>query len=193
MRPKVLLAYAAMAFFIMGALGFYSYIVPLLTTVSGVSQDYVPLVLFGMGFCGVFGNLIGGWLADRNGLATMIGVLATFVVIMLALAALTHNALSSIICLLMCWGVAYGFPVPIQARLLKEAADAPNFASTLSSTANHLGIAIAAALGGAAISAGWGYGSLPLLAAAAELMALVAVVALALYGRSRTAVAPNPA
>src|SRR5262249_47559398 len=42
-RPKVLLAYTAIAFFIMGALGLYSYIVPLLTTVSGVPQEDIPL------------------------------------------------------------------------------------------------------------------------------------------------------
>lgn len=185
MRPKVLLAYAAIAFFIMGALGLYSYIVPLVTTVSGVPLDYVPLILFGMGFCGVFGNLVGGWLADRNPFATMIVILSAFVVIMLALAALAHYAWGTVICLLLCWCVGYGFPAPIQARVLKETADAPNLASTLISTAFNLGIAIAAALGAAAINAGWGYGSLPLLAAAAELIALALVITLALYGRGR--------
>jgi DHA1 family inner membrane transport protein len=184
-RPKVLLGYCALAFFIMGALGLYSYLVPLLTAVSGVPQAYVPLVLFGMGFCGVFGNVIGGWLADRNPFATMITILATVAVIMLALAALAHSALGAIICLLLCWCVAYAFPAPIQARILKEAADAPTLASTLSSTATHLGIAIAAALGAAAVNAGWGYGSLPLAAAAAELIALGVVITLALYGRGR--------
>jgi MFS transporter, DHA1 family, inner membrane transport protein len=182
-RPKVLLAYTTIAFFIMGAIGLYSYIVPLLTTVSGVPQGYVPLVLFGMGFCGVFGNLVGGWLADRKPFATMIVSLAAVVVIMLALAAVTHSAWGTVICLLLCWLVAYGFPAPIQARVLKETADAPNLASTLLSTAFNLGIAIAAALGAAAINAGWGYGSLPLVDAAAELAALAMVVTLALYGR----------
>jgi DHA1 family inner membrane transport protein len=193
MRPPVLLAYTAIAFFIMGAIGLYSYIVPLLTTVSGVPLDYVPLVLFGMGFCGVFGNLIGGWLADRNPFATMIASLATIVVIMLTLAALTHSAWGTVICLLLCWMVAYGFPAPIQARVLKDTADAPNLASTLISTAFNLGIAIAAALGAAAINAGWGYGSLPIVDAAAEALALAVVVTLALYGRRRAAPIASPA
>lgn len=189
MRPGVLLAYTAIAFFIMGALGLYSYIVPLLTTVSGVPLDDVPLVLLGMGFCGVFGNLIGGWLADRNPYATMVGALATVIVLMLALTALARSAWGAPICLILCWLAAYGFPAPIQARVLKEAAEAPNFASTLISTAFNLGIAIAAALGAAAINAGWGYGSLPLLAATAELVALAVVIVLALHGRRRSTVA----
>jgi DHA1 family inner membrane transport protein len=185
LRPTVLIAYIALAFFVMGALGLYSYIVPLLTTVSGVPQDYVPVVLFGMGFCGVFGNLAGGWLADRSPFITMIAVLSGVLVIMLALAALAPSAWGAAVCCILCWLVAYGFPAPIQARILKEAADAPNLASTLSSTANHLGIAIAAALGAAVINAGWGYRSLPLVDAAAEFVALAAVIALALYGRRR--------
>jgi len=192
-RPTVLLAYTAIAFFIMGALGLYSYLVPLLTTLSGVPQDYVPLVLFGMGFCGVFGNLVGGWLADRNPFAVMIATLATVVVIMLALAALVHNAWGAVACVVACWLVGYAFPSPIQARVLKDTADAPNFASTLISTAFNLGIAAAAALGAAAINAGWGYGSLPLLAAASEALALAVVITLALYGRRRAAPVASPA
>jgi DHA1 family inner membrane transport protein len=193
MRPAVLLAYGAMAFFIMGALGLYSYIVPLLTTVSGVPLDNVPLVLFGMGFCGVFGNLIGGWLADRSPFATMIVALATIAIIMLTLATLAHSPWAAVTCLILCWLVGYGFPAPIQARVLKETVDAPVFASTLISTAFNLGIAIAAALGAAAINAGWSYGSLPLLFATAELVALVLVVALAVRGRRRALAVASPA
>lgn len=187
MRPTVLLAYTAIAFFMVGAIGLYSYIVPLMTMVSGVPVEYVPLVLFGMGFCGVFGNLIGGWLADRSPFLTMIAFLAAVVVIMLALFALVHSTWGTVICLLLCWCAAYGFPAPIQARVLDDTADAPNFASTLLSTAFNLGIAVAAALGAAAINAGWGYRSLPLIDAAAELLALAFVIILGLYGRRRLA------
>ena len=44
----------------MGVFTLFAYLVPLLTTVSGMSMQYVPWVLFGMGFCGFFGNLAGG-------------------------------------------------------------------------------------------------------------------------------------
>ena len=193
MRPPVLLAYAGIAFFMIGALSLYAYIVPLLTTVSGVPLGDIPFVLFGMGFCGVFGNLVGGWLADRNPIPTMIGILTVVIVIMLSLAALIHSAWGASICFILCWLIGYGFPAPIQARVLKETADAPNFASTLISTAFNIGIAVAAALGAAAINAGWGYGSLPLVGAAAEFVALALVIILALYGRRQPAVATSPA
>lgn len=185
-RAPVLLAYAAMAFFIMGALGLYSYIVPLLTTVSGVPLYFIPLVLFGMGLCGVTGNLVGGWFADRNPFATMIVSLTAMMLILVTLTAVAHSAWGAVICAILYWLVAYSFPASIQARVLKETQDAPNFASTLISTAFNLGIAIAAATGAATITAGWGYGSLPLVAAAAEFVAFAAVVALALYRPRRT-------
>jgi DHA1 family inner membrane transport protein len=184
-RPTVLLAYGAIAFFMMGVIVPYSYVVPLLTTVSGVPLGYVPLVLFGIGFCGVFGNLVGGWLADRNPFATMIAILVAFIVINLAMVPLAHSAWGIVICLWASWLVAYGFPAPIQARILRDAADAPNLASTLISTGFNLGIAIAAALGAAAINAGWGYTSLPPLGAACEIVALALLVLLALFERRR--------
>ena len=97
-----------------------------------------------------------------------------------------------------CHGLFFGIELVLAMRLapkdriLKEAADAPNFASTLISTAFNLGIAIAAALGAAAINAGWGYGSLPLVDAGAELVALAFVIILALYGRRLAVAAANP-
>ena len=63
-------------------------------------------------------------------------------------------------------------------------ADAPNFASTLMSTAFQVGIASAAFIGGAAISAGWAYSQLPLLSTVAFAGALVGTVLLATLDRA---------
>jgi DHA1 family inner membrane transport protein len=116
-------------------------------------------------------------------MATMIVILSIFAMVLLVLTALLHSGWGTVICLMLSWLVGYGFPAPIQARILKETADAPNFASTLISTAFNLGIAIAAALGAAVINAGWGYASLPLIAAASELTALILVTMLAILER----------
>jgi DHA1 family inner membrane transport protein len=67
-------------------------------------------------------------------------------------------------------------------------ADAPNFASTLMSTAFQVGIASAAAIGGAAISAGWAYGQLPLLSSVAFGGGLLGTLALVTFHRR-----PKPA
>ena len=64
--------------------------------------------------------------------------------------------------------------------LLTGAADAPNLASTLISTAFNIGIAAGPWLGGIALNAGWGYARLPwisvLFVAAALAVAILSAV-----------------
>jgi len=74
---------------------------------------------------------------------------------------------------------------PTQTRLLREVADAPNFGSTLLSTAFQVGIAAAAAIGGAGLSAGWSYQQLPLMGAAAMACGLAGTLILTWLDRRR--------
>jgi DHA1 family inner membrane transport protein len=69
--------------------------------------------------------------------------------------------------------------------VLKEVSDAPNFASTLMSSAFQVGIAVGAGLGGAVISAGWGYRQLPFVSAVFLGLSLLATLGLIAYDRRR--------
>jgi DHA1 family inner membrane transport protein len=117
----------------------------------------------------------------------MLGILPFVIVIALVMAAVAGSAVGIVATLLVMWLVGFGFVAPVQGRILKEAVDAPNFASTLISTAFNIGIASGAAMGGAAIAAGWGYGSLPLIEAVFLLLALGGVLVLIAYDRRRAA------
>jgi DHA1 family inner membrane transport protein len=191
-KPVVLACYGIIALFMIGVFSLFAYLVPLLTTVSGVPMQYVPAVQFGMGFAGVFGNLIGGRLGDWKSSPTMIGILAVFMVLTLILSAVVTQTWPTIALLVAAWLVGFGFPAPAQGRILKEAKDAPNFASTLVSTAFNVGIATGAAIGGAAIALGWGYTTLPLIDAGFLSLALLGALGLAAYER-RYAVSMTPA
>lgn len=186
-RPVVLFCYVIIALFMTGVFTLFAYLVPLLTTVTGVPLEYVPWVLFGMGFVGFFGNLAGGRLGDWKPTATMLGILATVIVLLLVMAQVVTILWATITVLLLVWLVGFGFVAPVQTRILKAASDAPNFASTLISTAFNVGIAAGAAVGGAAIAAGWGYGTLPLLYACGIALALLATLLLAGWDRRRSA------
>lgn len=192
-RPVVLMCFGIIVLFMMGVFTLVAYLVPLLTTLSGIPIAYVPWVQFGMGFAGVFGNLIGGRLADWKSTPTMIGILVLFIIFTLILALVTTNAWATVALLCAAWLVGFGFPAPAQGRVLKEASDAPNFASTLVSTAFNTGIAAGAAIGGAVIAAGWGYGALPLVDAGFLTLALLGTLGLAAYERRRPAALTAPA
>jgi len=186
-RPVVLLSYLNVTLFMTGVFTLFAYVVPLMTRLSGVPESLVPWVLFGMGFLGFFGNLAGGRLGDWKPQATMIGILAFIIVMALVMAAVAHSAVGIVATLCATWLVGFGFVAPVQGRILKAAQDAPNFASTLISTAFNIGIASGAALGGAALAAGWGYGVLPLIEAAFLALSLCGVLALTARDRRQAA------
>jgi MFS transporter, DHA1 family, inner membrane transport protein len=183
LQPSVLICYGIIVLFMVGVFTFFAYLVPLLTTVSGVPMEYVPWVQFGMGFAGVIGNLVGGRLADWKSTPTMIGILGLFAVMTLLMGLVATHTWAMIAMLWGSWLVGFGFPAPAQGRILKEARVAPNFASTLVSTAFNVGIATGAAIGGTAITIGWGYARLPLIGAAFLTLALVATLGLAALER----------
>ena len=114
------------------------------------------------------------------------------IVLALAMSQLTTYSWPKLSVLWASWLVGFGFPAPVQARILKEAAAAPNFASTLISTAFNIGIASGAAIGGAAIAAGWGYSILPLLDAGFLTLSLLATLLLVGFDRRQRVIAPTP-
>lgn len=188
-QPVVLLCYAISIAYMTGVFAMFAYLVPLLTDVSGIPIDYVPWVLFGMGFVGFFGTLIGGRLGDWNGQVAMVGISSVCIVFLIIMSQLVHISWAALACLWTLWLVGFGFAPTIRTRIVKESSDAPTFAATLTSSAFNIGIASGAAIGGAAIAAGWGYGALPLINAAGLGVALLGVLLLGLIGR-RPAIAP---
>jgi DHA1 family inner membrane transport protein len=170
LRPVVLICYTNIALSLVAFFVMVTYMVPYLTEVGGVPIEAVPLVLVAIGVAGFFGNLLGGRLGDWNPVATMFGALAINTVLF---------------AVRVIWLVGFAFPAPVQSRILREVSDAPNFASTLISTAFQVGIAAGAALGGSAIAMGWGYARLPLLSALFMGFALVGTLVLFAFERRR--------
>ena len=176
-RQVVYLSLAVIVIAMIGQFSLFTYIAPLLTTVTGVSENLVPwlLLLFGVG--STLGVLAGGRLADWKLMPSLIGMLAMQAVVYAALAWCIHDALATSI-LIVLWGAAsFAFGAPVQTRVLHWTADAPNLASTLIPTAFNIGIALGATLGAAALDQNWGYDSLPWIgfvtALAAGALALV--------------------
>lgn len=152
----------------------FTYITPLLEEVTGLTPHGVTGALLAIGVGLTIGNLIGGRLADRNLLSTIIGAFICLVIVLAALALVVHMTLPTLVLLILWGGIAFALVSPLQIWVVDAATDAPNLASTLNQGAFNLGNATGAWIGGLALNAGMHYAQLPLLAA------LVATVGLGL-------------
>src|SRR5262249_43129155 len=136
----------------------FSYVKPLLTEVTGLPLDGVPLVLalFGAGMVG--GNLVGARLADKALMPTIGGLLAWSA---LVLAAIPFTAPYTIaICInVLLLGTVVALGPALQIRLMDTAGDAQTLAAALNHSAFNLANALGAWLGGVAIAAGLGWTS----------------------------------
>eukprot|EP01035_Chromulina_nebulosa_P000623 gene623-865_t len=150
----------------------FTYITPLLEDVTGLTPHGVTGALLAIGVGLTIGNLIGGRLADRNLLSTVIGAFICLVMVLGALALVVHMAMPTLVLLVMWGGIAFALVSPLQIWVVDAATDAPNLASTLNQGAFNLGNATGAWIGGMALSAGVHYAQLPLLAASVALVAL---------------------
>jgi DHA1 family inner membrane transport protein len=127
------------------------------------------LVLFGLGT--TIGNMLGGRLADWKLMPSLIGILLTLALTYAVMALTSANPIAMGVLILIWASLSFGFGAPIQTRVMRAAADAPNLASPLLPTAFNIGIALGASTGAAALDHGWGYLSLPWIGCAVTLVA----------------------
>ncbi|MCD2340503.1 MFS transporter [Ideonella azotifigens] len=186
-RPQVLLGLAMTVLGFAGVFALFTYIQPLLTQVTGVSDATVSalLLVFGGGLAA--GNLLGGKLADRALMPAVLGSLAALAVVLLAMPLFIDNAIA-VTGFIAVFGVAaFATVAPLQMRVLEQAAGAgQNLAASLNIAAFNLGNALGAWLGGVALTHGPGLRSLGGVAALLTLAGLaLALVSRRLEQRSR--------
>ncbi len=168
-RPTVLVALGTTVLGSAAMFTVFTYIAPILTEVTRVSQGFVTaaLVVYGVGL--TVGNYLGGRFADLALRRTLIVTLVALIGLLLLFAVTMHSrwpALATI----FAWGVATFALVPaLQSRLMQVASEAASLASAINIGAFNLGNAIGAAAGGAVIGANLGY---PLVAVTGAAMAV---------------------
>ncbi len=175
-RFKVLAGLFMCFLFTVGMFGLFTFIAPLLTTVSGIPTERIPLILLLFGLGATAGVLFSGTLADWR-LDLSIGLIfATQALVHLGfvLFASSTVAIYILMFLLGCMGMAA--VAPLKTFILNASRDAPSFASTLSSSSLNLGIAVGATICSAALSWGMGYAQLPWLGVACSLAGLAVIM-----------------
>lgn len=146
-----------------GAVGFGgffavdSYLAPLTTVTAGLPAQLVPFTLVLMGLGMTAGNLLGGRIADRGALRGVAWSLAAMVAV-LAFVALCAGVPMLLFAGALLLGLSSNvFAVAVQTRTIEVAHDGRTLAAALNHSALNLGNGLGAALGGAAIAAGFGY------------------------------------
>jgi multidrug resistance protein len=159
---KVISGLLASLFFITGYSVVSTYIAPLLRENAGLNSNTISLVLLGMGLMAVVGARVGGYGADKWGIApTLIVSLLIHVIALffLPLAAVTFVGAMFILAL---WMLGAWTTAPAQQfYLVTIAPKSTEIILSLNSSAFHLGVALGAALGGVVVeqlslsSIGW--------------------------------------
>jgi len=171
-----------------GVFAVFTYIAPLLRQITGFSEGAIAPILLVFGGGLVVGNLLGGKLADRNLVATMIGsMLALFAVLLLFPLAL-HSKVAAVVFVGLIGITAFATVAPLQMWVLSKAeGSGQSLASSFNIAAFNLGNALGAWLGGVVIALPSGLSLLPLAGAVLPVLGVVvAVMALRLERRPVT-------
>ena len=129
------------------------------------NQDTMPI--------GGFGNLLGGALSDWRPNAFLVGALLALMASLAVLYFAEPYAVPAIAMILIWGAIQFGAGAPLQSRIVDQASEAPNLASTLNQGAFNFGNATGASLGGVLISAGLSYRILPIASIGVTLVTLV--------------------
>ncbi|MCU7823190.1 MFS transporter [Kitasatospora sp. DSM 101779] len=139
-----------------GVFAAITYIAPMMTGAAGYAESSVTwlLVLFGLGM--VAGNLVGGRYADRRLMPMLITTLGALAVVLALFAFTAHDKVLAALTVPLIGALGFATVPPLQKRVLDRTGDAPTLASAVNIGAFNLGNALAAWLGGAVLSAGFG-------------------------------------
>ncbi|AKM30651.1 arabinose transporter permease [Pandoraea faecigallinarum] len=184
-RRPVLLGLLTTVLGWVGVFGVFTYIAPLLTEVTGFSEAAVSpiLLIFGGGL--VVGNLLGGKLADRRVVPTVLGSLLALSVVLGLMTFALHSHWLTIMFVALLGATAFATVAPLQLWVMEKASGAgESLASSFNIAAFNLGNAIGAWLGGFVIEHGPGLSAVPWVAALVPLAGVgVALLSLRLDRR----------
>ncbi|MFC5216686.1 MFS transporter [Streptomyces coerulescens] len=149
-----------------GFFAVYSYLVPMLTNLTGISDTSTTLVLALYGVGMTAGTLIAGPLTDRALRPTLYAGLALLAAGLVTFYFTVHSTAAALVTIAFIGAMGALITTPVQMLLMAKAKNAPTMAAASNHSAFNMANAGGAWLGGLAISAGWGWASPNLVGAA---------------------------
>ncbi|MDO8145372.1 MFS transporter [Isoptericola sp. 178] len=149
--------------FVGGAVGFgglfavYTYVAPTVTRVAGMGESSVPWVLAVMGVGMTVGTLLGGRLADRSVVGTVLGGFVSTGLSLVLFALTATSPLGAVAGLFLLGVTSQVLGLAMQTRLMDLSPRAQSLGAALCHSALNVGNAGGAFVGGLVIAGGWGY------------------------------------
>jgi MFS transporter, DHA1 family, inner membrane transport protein len=189
-RRPVLLGLATTVLGFGGVFAVFTYIAPMLTQISGFADSAVSPILLVFGGGLVVGNLLGGRLADRALIATVLGSLAALTVVLGLMTFAMHDRVAAIAFVGLLGATGFATVAPLQMWVMEKTHGAgQSLASSFNIAAFNLGNALGAWVGGVVLERGAGLTAVPLVAALLPLAALGVVAVGLRLDRPRVAIA----
>ena len=165
-RPQVWLGLLMTVLGFAGVFTVFTYVQPVLTRLTGVSEGTVSALLLLMGGGLAIGNLLGGRLADRALMPAALGTQAALALVLATMSVAVATPFGAAVFIGVLGIAAFAVVAPMQMRVLDKAAGAgQNLASSLNIAAFNLGNALGAWAGGVTVDRGPGLVALGLVAA----------------------------
>jgi len=155
-----------------------SYIVPLLTDISGFDAEDVPYILMLAGVGMVVGNLTGARIADRFSPShTVFAILIGMAITLALVYFLSANQYISLVLVFLTGFMAFALIAPVQMMMIQTAKGAEMIASAAIQASFNIGNAMGAFLGGLPLVYGYSYAAPNLVGVAMAILgALVTVI-----------------
>lgn len=152
-HPRLLLVYAMTAVGYGGTFVAFTYLAPILETVTGFENSTVAWLLLAYGLSVALGNILGGKAADRFGpIRALYGIFSFLALLLFLFFFAAHDPISATLSILFWGAFAFGNVPSLQVYVVRLAQrftpHAVDVASGLNIAAFNVGIALGAYLGG---------------------------------------------
>ncbi|MEW2305683.1 MFS transporter, partial [Streptomyces sp. NPDC006655] len=159
-----------------GFFAVYSYLVPMLTHLTGISDSSTTLVLALYGVGMTVGTLVAGPLTDRALRPTLYAGIVLLAAALVTFYFTVHSTVPALVTVTFIGAMSALITTPVQMLLMINAKDAPTMAAASNHSAFNMANAAGAWLGGLVISAGWGWAAPNLVGAALAMAGLALAV-----------------
>ena len=170
---------ASLAITVLGWVGFmtfYGYIAPVAEQVAGFDRNALTWILVLVGTGLVLGNSLGGKSADANLSRSLVLWPAAMIVSLIVLGFVASNSWAFLAAAFVFGVVSFANVPPMQMRVMKYGARAPELAATANISAFNVANALGGVIGGVIVDSSLGAAAIPFAAIVVPLIGLLFIV-----------------